>query len=206
MKYNGPKARLCRKHGINLFGSDKYDKIVQRKPYGPGKSAKFRPMGKPSEYSIQLKEKQKARDIYGLSERQFRRLYDTAAKIPGQTGDVLKQLLERRLDNVVYRAGLAKTRMQSRQLVGHGAFLVNGVRVTVPSFQVKPGMKITVRPQMKTSPVFPPIIEANQKYMPPTWMKVDAAALSIEVNTLPTAANAEQAVEMRQIIEFYSRN
>lgn len=206
MKYNGPKARKCRKHGINLFGSDKYDKILQKKPYGPGKSAKFRPMGKPSEYSLQLREKQKARDIYGISESQFRRMYDTAAKIPGQTGDVLKQMLERRLDNLVYRAGLAKTRLQSRQMVGHGSFMVDGVRVTVPSFQVRPGMKITVRPQMKNSPVFGPIVEANRKYLPPGWLKVDANALSVEVVTLPAAENAEQALEMRQIVEFYSRN
>jgi small subunit ribosomal protein S4 len=191
---------------MNLYGSDKYDKILQRKPYGPGKNARFRPMGKPSEFSIQLKEKQKARDMYGLSESQFRRLYDAAAKIPGQTGDMLKQLLERRLDNVIYRAGLAMTRMQSRQFVSHGVFLVDGVRVTTPSFQVKPGMVVTVRPQMKTSPVFPPIQAAHEKYSAPSWLKVDASGLRVEVAALPTGENAEQAIEMRQIVEFYSRN
>ncbi len=206
MKYNGPKARRCRRQGINLYGTDKYDKILQRKPYGPGKSPRFKPMGKPSEYSVQLKEKQKARDMYNLSERQFRRLYDTAAKIPGQTGDVLKQLLERRLDNAVYRAGFAVTRLQSRQFVSHGVFLVDGVRVTTPSFQVKPGMVITVRPRMKTSPVFPPILASHEKYMPPAWLKVNAAGLSMEIVSLPLPENAEQAVEMRQIVEYYSRN
>lgn len=205
MKYNGPKARKVRRHGINLYGSDKYDKILQRKPYGPGRNAHTRP-SKPSEFSRQLLEKQKARDMYGLSERQFRRMYDTASKIPGQTGEVLKQLLERRLDNVVYRAGLSKTRLQSRQFVSHGVFLVNGVRVTTPSFQVKPGMVITVRPRMKTSPVFPPILEANGKYAAPNWLTVDAKDLKIEVKTLPTGENAEQAIDMRQIVEFYSRN
>lgn len=206
MKYTGPKARRCRRQGMNLYGSDKYDKILQRKPYGPGRSPRFRPTGKPSEYSIQLKEKQKARDIYGLSESQFRRLYDAASKIPGQTGDVLKQMLERRLDNVVYRAGFAMTRLQSRQFVSHGVFLVDGVRVTTPSFQVKPGMVITARPRMKTSPVFPPILTAHEKYMPPSWLKVDAKALKLEVTAIPAADNAEKAVEMRQIVEFYSRN
>ncbi len=205
MKYTGPKAKKVRRHGMNLFGSAKYDKILQRKPYGPGRNAQTRP-SKPSEYSRQLLEKQKARDMYGLSERQFRRMYDTASKIPGQTGEVLKQLLERRLDNVVYRAGLAKTRMQSRQFTSHGVFLVNGVRVTTPSFQVKPGMVITVRPRMKTSPVFPPIIESNGKYNAPNWLTVDTKDLKIEVKTLPTGANAEQAIDMRQIVEFYSRN
>ena len=205
MKYTGPKARRCRRHGMNLYGSDKYDKILQRKPYGPGRNAYTRP-GKPSEFSRQLLEKQKARDMYGLSERQFRRMYDAAAKIPGQTGDVLKQLLERRLDNVVYRAGLAMTRLQSRQFVSHGVFLVNGVRVTTPSFQVKPGMVITVRPRMKTSPVFPPILHAHEKYGAPAWLKVEPKEMKIEVSTLPAADNAEQAVDMRQIVEFYSRN
>ncbi len=205
MKYTGPKAKKCRRHGINLYGSDKYDKIVQRKPYGPGKSAKFRPMGKPSEYSVQLKEKQKARDIYGLSENQFRRMYDSAAKIPGKTGDMLKQMLEGRLDNVIYRAGLAKTRLQSRQMVSHGSFMVNGVRVTIPSFQVRPGMKIIARPQLKQSPMFASIVETNAKYLPPNWMKVDTGALSVEVTAIPPPESAEQAVEMRQIIEFYSR-
>ncbi len=205
MKYNGPKAKKCRRQGMNLYGSDKYDKILQRKPYGPGRNAFTRP-SKPSEFSKQLLEKQKARDMYGLSERQFRGLYNKATKIPGQTGDMLKQLLERRLDNVVYRAGLAQTRMQSRQFVGHGVFLVNGVRVTTPSFQVKPGMVITVRPKMKTSPVFPPILQAHEKYTAPAWLKVEAKDLKIEVTGIPAPDNAEQAVDMRQIVEFYSRN
>jgi small subunit ribosomal protein S4 len=205
MKYTGPKARRCRRQGMNLYGSDKYDKILQRKPYGPGRNAHTRP-GKASEFSRQLMEKQKARDMYGLSERQFRRMYDTATKIPGQTGDVLKQMLERRLDNVVYRAGLAMTRLQSRQFVGHGIFLVDGVRVTVPSFQVKPGMVITVRPRLKASPVFASITGSHAKYGAPAWLTVDAKGLTIKVSTLPTAENAEQAVDMRQIVEFYSRN
>jgi small subunit ribosomal protein S4 len=191
---------------MNLYGSDKYDKILQRKPYGPGKSPKDRPMGKPSEFSQQLKEKQKARDMYGLSESQFRRMYSIAAQTPGQTGNMLKQLLERRLDNAVYRAGLSLTRLQSRQLVGHGVFLVDGVRVTVPSFQVKPGMVITVRPKLRTSPLFPAILAAHEKYMPPNWMKVDAKDMKIEVTALPSPDDAEKAVEMRQVIEFYSRN
>lgn len=205
MKYNGPKAKRVRKYGVNIYGVDKYDKILQRKPHGPGKSPRGQ-MGKLSEYAQQLKEKQKARDMYGLSERQFRRMYDIAAKTPGGTGDMFKQMLERRLDNAVYRAGFAKTRLQSRQFVSHGVFLVDDVRVTTASFQVKPGQVITVRPRMRTSPVFPPILAAHEKYMPPAWMKVDAKGMRIEIVGLPTAENAEQAVEMRQIIEFYSRN
>lgn len=204
MKYTGPKAKRCRRHGVNLYGSDKYDKILQRKPQGPGKGPRAQ-MGKKSEFAQQLMEKQKARDMYGLSEKQFSRLYHIASKVSGQTGDALKQLLERRLDNVVYRAGLAKTRMQARQMVGHGLFVVGGKRVTTPSYQVVPGEVITVRERAKSSAVFPPILEAHAKYMPPAWIRVDANALKVEVVTLPPPEAAEQAVDTRQIIEFYSR-
>ncbi len=205
MKYNGPKAKKCRRHGVNLYGSDKYDKILQRKPNGPGKDPKDQEP-RLSEYGKQLKEKQKARDMYGLTERQFRRMYDSATKVPGQTGDALKQMLERRLDNVVYRAGFSMTRIQSRQFVGHGHFYVDGIRVTIPSFQVKPGQVITVRPQSKGSPIFVPIHASHAKYLPPSWMKVDPKAMRIEVTGTPAPDDAERAVEMRQIIEFYSRN
>lgn len=190
---------------MNLYGSDKYDKILQRKPYGPGKSPRDSQRGKVSEFGQQLKEKQKARDIYGLSEQQFHRTYLVATKVSGQTGDALRQLLERRLDNLVYRAGFALTRLQARQMVGHGHFMVDGRRVTIPSFQVKTGQVVTVRPRSKTSPVFVPILAAHEKYMPPNWLRVDAAAMRAEVVSLPKPEHAEQAIDVRQIIEFYSR-
>lgn len=204
MKYTGPKAKRCRRQGVNIYGSDKYDKILQRKPAGPGKSPKAR-QTRPSEYAKQLKEKQKARDMYGLSEQQFRLLYNHAAKTTGQTGETFKQLLERRLDNVIYRAGFALTRMQSRQFVGHGHFLVNGVRVTVPSFRVRVGEVITLRERSKRSPVYGPILEAHEKYLPPKWLKVESSAMKIDVVSLPTPEDAEQAIDVRQIVEFYSR-
>lgn len=206
MKYTGPKAKRARRHGMNLYGTDKYDKILQRKPYGPGKSPKDSQRGKHSEFSIQLKEKQKARDMYGLSERQFHRYYVMATKVSGQTGDYLKRLLESRLDNVIYRAGFAHTRMQARQFVSHGHFAVNGVRVTVPSFMVKVGEVITLRPSSKSSPVFPPILAAHEKYLPPNWLKVNPSDVKIEIASVPPPESAEQAIDMRQIIEFYSRN
>ncbi len=204
MKYTGPKARRCRRQGMNLFGSDKYDKILQRKPYGPGKSPKTR-QGRDSEYAKQLKEKQKARDIYGVSERQFGRLYAEAIKAKGGTGDMMKRLLEQRLDNLIYRAGFAMTRMQSRQFAGHGLFLVDGHRVTSPSYRVTPGQVVTVRTQAKDSPVFSAIREKHEKYMPPNWMRVDSGMLKAEIVALPEAADAEQAVDMRLIVEYYSR-
>ncbi len=190
---------------MNLYGSDKYDKILQRKPYGPGKGPRDKQHGRPSEFGQQLREKQKARDIYGLSEKQFHRYYLVATKVSGQTGDALKRLLERRLDNVIFRAGFARTRMQARQFVSHGLFMVDGQRVTVPSFQVEIGEVITARPQSKMSPVFAPILAAHEKYMPPNWLKVDAAGMRIEVAGQPGPEHAEQAIDIRQIIEYYSR-
>ncbi len=205
MKYNGPKARKVRRYGVNIYFADKYDKILQRKPYGPGKGPKSK-QTRPTEFANQLLEKQKARDMFGLSEKQFRNLYNVASKMTGQTGDILKRFLEERLDNVIFRAGLSMTRLQSRQFVGHGLFLVNGKRVTSPSYRVRPGHIVTVRTQAKSSPVFPPIIEAHQKYMPPAWMNVDVANLKIEIASEPDPKEMEQSIEMRQIIEFYSRN
>jgi small subunit ribosomal protein S4 len=205
MKYTGPKARRARRQGLNLYGSDKYDKILQRKPYGPGKGPKTR-SGRDSEYAKQLKEKQKARDMYGISEKQFRLLYTEALKSKGRTGDQMKSLLEQRLDNVIYRAGFAMTRMQSRQFAGHGLFLVDGVRVTTPSYRVQPGQKITVRTQAKDSPVFTGIREKHAKYGAPKWLTVDANQLSADVVSVPEGTDGEQAVDMRMVVEFYSRN
>lgn len=204
MKYTGPKAKRCRRQGSNIYGSDKYDKILQRKPYGPGKGPKTRAT-RPSEYCKQLKEKQKARDMYGLSERQFRILYAEATKRTGQTGEVFKQLLERRLDNVIYRAGLALTRLQARQFVGHGHFQVNGVRVSVPSYRVRPGEVIVLRERNKRSPIYSAVLDAHEKYMPPKWLKVDNAGMKVEIVSLPQPEDAEQAIDVRQVVEFYSR-
>lgn len=204
MKYNGPKARVCRRLQMNLYGSAKYDKVMQKKPFGPGKNAKFR-AGRDSEFAKQLKEKQRARFLYGLSEKQFRLMYAEAVRMPGMTGDNLKQLLERRLDNVLFRAGFATTRLQSRQFASHGLFKVDGFRTTTASLRVKPGQKIVVRPQAKTSPIFASILERTEKNVVPAWLKVNPQSLEIEVTSLPQAADAEQALDMQQIIEFYSR-
>lgn len=205
MKYNGPKARRARRLGMNLYGSDKYDKILQKKPYGPGKTPKSR-QARDSEYARQLKEKQKAREMYGLSEKQFRLIFKESLNAHGQTGDMMKTLLESRLDNVIYRAGFAMTRLQSRQFAGHGLFMVDGKRVKTPSYRVKPGQTITVRPKAKDSPVFAGILSKNEKYSAPKWLNVDVPAMKIAVVTAPAAQDAEQAVDMRQVVEFYSRN
>jgi len=206
MRYTGPKAKICRSFGTNIYGSDKYDKILQRKPQGPGKGPRTR-LGRKSEYAKQLSEKQKMRHMYGMSEKQFRRIYDEASSSKKMTtGDLIKQLLERRIDNVLYRAGFALTRIQARQFAAHGLFNVNGHRITVPSYRVREGDVISVRERSKKSPVFGPILTAHEKYMPPAWLKVNSGDMSLEVVAIPDAESAEQAIDIRQVIEFYSRN
>jgi small subunit ribosomal protein S4 len=205
MNYNGPKARKVRRLGMNLYGSDKYDRILQKKPFGPGKNAKTR-QPRDSEFAKQLKEKQKARDMYGLSESQFRRLYDEALKAKGKTGDALRTLLEQRFDNVLYRAGFATTRFQARQFAGHGLFTVDGKRVTIPSMRMRPGQVIVVRPKVKDSPIFATILDKNDKYSAPKWIKADPNALKAEIMAVPSSDDGEQGVDMRLVVEFYSRN
>lgn len=206
MKYTGPKAKICRKFGTNIYGADKYDKILQAKPQPPGKSPRAR-LGRKSEYAQQLLEKQKMRMIYGLSEKQFRNLYEQATGIKDKpTGDSMREMLEQRLDNTIYRAGFAMTRLQARQFISHGLFTVNGQRVTVPSYRIQAGDKIEARTRNKTSPIFADITAAHEKYLPPSWMKANSGTLSLEVMALPDAESAEQAIDVRQVIEFYSRN
>lgn len=205
MRYTGPKARRCRQQGINLFGAAKYEKILQHKPYAPGKTPKSR-LGRQSEYARQLRMKQRLRDFYGISEAQCRRLYGEASAIKGQTGVVMLQFLERRMDNVLYRAGFARTRMQARQMASHGLFTIDGRRVTLPSFRVAPGEKISIRARSKGSPVFVDAPALQQKFTIPTWLKVDPALGNVEITGVPLESDAEQAVDIRQVVEFYSRS
>jgi small subunit ribosomal protein S4 len=132
-------------------------------------------------------------------------LYAQALKAKGRTGDQMKQLLEMRLDNFIYRAGFAMTRMQSRQFAAHGLFMVDGHRVTTPSYRIRPGQVITIRKQAKDSPVFSGIRDSHEKYTAPKWIKADPATLSAESIALPEAADAEHGVDMDLVIGYYSR-
>lgn len=194
---------------MNLFGSDKYDKILQRRPTPPGKVPKEKGKGgrgKLSEYGRQLLEKQKACLMFGVHDKRLRAIFSEASQTVGQTDQMMRMLLERRLDNVLFRLGFASSRIQARQFVSHGLFTVNGVRVTIPSYQVKAGDKIQVRENKKSSPVFAPIIEAHQRYVPPDWLKAEPSKLSAEVVMLPTEdRQLDQSVDMRKVIGFYSR-
>ena len=204
MRYTGPKARLCRREGVNLFGSPKYQKIIGRSPNIPGMHGGKR-LGKMTEYAKQLREKQKAKRMFGLSEKQFRNYFQKADDSKAVTGEKLLELLESRLDNAVYRSGMAMTRMQARQFVSHGLFTVNGRRVDVPSIVVKKGDVIAVRASKKGSPVFKQNAEENETYDVPDWLSVDNKKLSIEILGTPEAKHFEALINTQPIVEFYSR-
>jgi small subunit ribosomal protein S4 len=202
-RYRGPKARKCRQLGVNLFGSPKYTRIMTKKPTPPGPPAKM--MSKKSEYALQLREKQKLRYMFGLLEKQFRKYFDKASRMMGVTADNMMMQLELRLDNVIYRSGLALTRFQSRQFASHGHFLVNGRRVTIPSYQIKAGDVIELRPSSQKSKVFVGIKEENESYEPPRWLLVDLKKNTVTVESLPGVKDFDQLVDMQLIVEFYSR-
>lgn len=199
-----PIVKQSRREGYALH--PKAHKIMVKKSGIPGMHAHSR-QSKPSLYAIQLREKQKVRRLYGLLEKQFANLMKEASRSKGQSGQILLQLLERRLDNAVYRASLATSRRAARQLVSHGHFMVNGRRVDIPSIRVKAGDVITVRPKSLDSVYFKNIAdvikEANQA--PLGWLKVDAKKLSIEITGLPARTEAEPEINEQLIVEYYSR-
>ncbi len=203
MRYTGPKAKLCRKHHANLFGTAKYTKILEKRPGKPGMHGSKGTFGKKSEYGAQLLEKNKARIIFGISERQFSNYVAKALRAKGETGDSLLRMLEMRLDNVVYVSQFAVTRVQARQMVTHGHFMVNGHRVDVPSFQVRVGDKITLRDNMKNSPLYAGLDKL--KDYAPKWLKVDLKKIAVEVASIPEKDELEKSIDSQTIVEFYSR-
>jgi small subunit ribosomal protein S4 len=199
-RYTGPATRISRRLKVDLVGGDQ---AFERRPYPPGRHGRGRV--KESEYLLQLQEKQKARYTYGVLEKQFVRYYKEAANRPGKTGDNLLTILESRLDNVVYRAGLARTRRQSRQLVTHGHFLVNGVRVDVPSYRVEQYDIITVRKQSVETLPFQLARETFGDRPIPAWMQVVPGSLQILIHQLPTRAQIDTVLTEQLIVEYYSK-
>jgi small subunit ribosomal protein S4 len=199
-RYTGPVTRKSRRLKVDLVGGDQ---AFERRPYPPGQHGRGRI--KESEYLLQLQEKQKARFTYGVLERQFSKYYKLAARRPGKTGENLLQLLEARLDNVVYRAGLARTRRQSRQLVSHGHFIVNGKPVNVPSYQVSKWDIIDVKP--KSVPTLPfEVARATMGDRPiPAWLQIVPSTMRILVHQLPVRAQIDTPVQEQLIVEFYSK-
>ncbi|MGI9953035.1 30S ribosomal protein S4 [Moorellaceae bacterium AZ2] len=206
-RYTGPVCRLCRREGMKLYlkGERCYtDKCaIARRSYAPGQHGQER--RKISEYGIRLREKQKARRIYGVLERQFRGYFERAEREKGITGENLLRLLERRLDNVVYRLGFAASRSEARQLVRHGHFRVNGRKVNIPSYLVRPGDEIEVREKSKESVKFKEIAAQAAHRTPPAWLESDAANLKGRVLALPTRDQIDVPIQEHLIVELYSK-
>jgi small subunit ribosomal protein S4 len=199
-RYTGPVTKKSRRYKVDLVGGDR---AFERRPYPPGQHGRGRV--KESEYLLQLQEKQKARYTYGVLEKQFRRYYEKASRTKGKTGEALLQLLEARLDNVVYRAGLARTRRQARQLVSHGHFIVNGKKVNVPSFQVSKFDIIDVKPKSLATLPFVAAKESFGDRPIPGWLQVVPNTLRILVHQLPERAQIDVPVQEQLIVEFYSK-
>ena len=217
-RYTGPVCRLCRRETatsktgekIKLFlkGDRCLSKkcAVERRGTAPGQKTQGKPSRqKVSEYGRQLREKQKMRRYYGVLETQFENYFREAARVPGQTGKTFLQLLERRLDNVVYRMNLAMSRAQARQLVTHRHFRVNGRICNIPSFQVKPGDVISIGERSLKSPVFEANLEVARSRRPPDWLEWNDADSTGKVTQLPAREQIDTPVDEQLIVEYYSR-
>ena len=209
-RYTGPRCRLCRTENKRLFlkgDKCKRDKCpVNRKRMAPGKDPKTR-QKKQSEYAVQLREKQKLKRTYGLMEKQFRLTFDKALRMPGKTGENLFALLERRLDNVAFRLRFATSRSQARQVVLHGHVLVNGKRVNVPSFIVKPGDVITVHPSYKTNKVLLASLGERERSGIMPWLSLDAEKAEGKFNIIPQRQDIVDMADIREqlVVELYSK-
>lgn len=197
-RYTGPKARINRKFGEPVFGN-----VKTKKNYPPGQHGNSR-RRKTSEYGIQLREKQKAKYTYGVLERQFRNLYDKASRMKGVRGEILLQLLEQRLDNVVYRLGLAPTRAAARQLVNHRHIVVDGKVLNIPSYTVMPGQTVGVRERSKNIEVVADALQSLSHNQYP-WLSWDSASLSGTFLHIPERADIPENISEQSIVELYSK-
>ncbi|MEK7583994.1 MAG: 30S ribosomal protein S4 [Patescibacteria group bacterium] len=198
----GPKHKLCRSLGVKLC--DSYKCPVVKRNYPPGQHGQKK-IRKLSDYGKQLREKQKAKYIYGLLERQFRTTFQRARKLSGNAGTNLLVLLERRLDNAVFRSGFAATKQLARQLVNHGHFQINGKRVDIPSYTVRVGDEIQVRQNKLKNAYWTNLLEAKKKTETPGWITADLAHLTIRVVAQPKPEELPQNIETQLIVEYYSR-
>jgi len=206
--YHDARCRLCRREGAKLFlkGARCFtDKCAfERRGYAPGEHGKGRRV-KETNYGKQLREKQKARRMYGMLERQFRHFFAKASETRGVTGEVLLQMLERRFDNVVYRMGFAPSQSAARQLVRHGHFQVNGRKVDIPSYQLNSGDEVTLREKSKKLAVVLTTLEARKGKDVPEWLSVDTPTLAGRVLNIPTRGSISATINEQLIVEFYSK-
>ncbi len=201
-RYTGPKDKISRRHGVALFGPSK---AQDRRPYAPGQHGSRSGRKKLSDYAVALAEKQKLRYQYGVLEKQFRLTFAEAQRRKGVTGEILLQLLETRLDNVVYRLGMGNTRDAARQFVSHGHIRVNGVRVDVASYQVKPGDVVSVRDNPRSKQLALRALDLTQASVVPSWVTFDKDKLSGTVARVPSRDEINPVVNEQLIVELYSR-
>lgn len=195
------RAKIVRKFGENIFGNPKFDKILAKKPYAPGSHGK-KLSRRPSDFGQQLKEKQKLRAVYDVSERQFAIYYEKARKEKAATGEKLLQILESRLDNLVYRAGFAPTRASARQIVCHGHVVVDGQKLDIPSYQLKLGQVFSLSTKAQKIPAVAALLE-NKEYSVPKWISKKAASAKLE--KFPTREQIDINIQEQLIVEYYSR-
>ena len=203
-KLNTPKGKLVRKFGENIFGNPKYDRLLNRKPYSPGQHGQSR-RSKLSNYGIQLQEKQKIKFMYGPLEKQFRLTFERAEKMKGETGTNMLQLLESRLDNIVYRLGFAPSRPAGRQLVSHKHFLVNNKVVNIPSYTLKSGDIIEVREKSKKMDIILESMRRIKGDMDLTWLGLDKAKMRGTFQSVPDRDEMQLTVNEQLVVELYSK-
>jgi small subunit ribosomal protein S4 len=207
-RYIGPVCRLCRREGMKLFlkGERCYTEkcAIEKRNFAPGQHGKTR-KSKMAGYGVQLREKQKVKRIYGVLEDQFRRYFEQAERTRGITGETLLQLLERRLDNVVYRIGYATSRAQARQLVRHGHFTVNGRKVDIPSYSVKPGDVVSVRESSRKNASIVHAMEEVKGRGVPEWLQSSGEGMEAKVSSVPTREQINLPVQEQLIVELYSK-
>ena len=199
-RYTGPKTKISRKFGEPLFGEDR---TLEKKNYPPGQHGNAKRRGKKSEYAIQLMEKQKAKYTYGILEKQFKNIYDKANSGKGITGELLLQLCESRLDNVVYRMGISKTRDGARQLVSHKHVTVNGSIVNIPSYTLKPGDLVSIREKSKSLKAIESCLRENSSEY--DWIKFNRERLEGEFVTIPEREQIPENIKEQLIVELYSK-
>ena len=203
-RYTGPKVRISRRLSVNIFENEKGRTALERRPFPPGQHGRTRRRGNSSEYLAQMQEKQKAKYIYGVLERQFKKTYEEAIKLQGPTGEILLQLLERRLDNIVFRAGWASTRPQARQFVNHGLIQVEGKRVDIASYRAKRGQVISLSPKADKMIV----IQHNRDTLDRSlvgWLEAGDGGKQVTVRSLPEREHIDVPVRESLIVELYSK-
>ena len=203
-RYTGPKVRVSRRLGTNIFENDKGRKALERRPFPPGAHGRTRRRNAGSEYLAQLQEKQKAKYIYGVLERQFRNTYEEAVRLQGPTGENLLRLLEQRLDNIVYRAGWASTRPQARQFVSHGLIQINGKRANIPSYRVRKGEVISLSPKARDMIVIQHNLDVLDRSVV-GWLEQGDGGKQVTVRDLPQREHIDVPVRESLIVELYSK-